>query len=57
MADAVANLLAALDRADLCRVGSPMQAVCDPCWSAVYDAVVAVKATRTPDKPVQVPVD
>lgn len=57
MADAVGALLRALDKANVCRDGSSLQAVCEPCWIAVGDAVEAVKATRKPDKLVQVPVD
>ena len=56
MADAVGALLQALTKADLCRHGSNLQAICDPCWLDVGRAVEAVNATRETDKPAQVPV-
>ena len=39
----VIELIEALDRADECRKGSAVDAVCVPCW---YDVTVALDAVR-----------
>ena len=44
--DVVEALLIALDRADVCRDLSPADAVCVPCWDAVWAAAAGVRATR-----------
>ena len=40
---AVLELVAALDRAEACRDGSVVDAICQPCW---IDVGVAVDAVR-----------
>ena len=39
----VVELIEALDRADECRKGSAVDAVCVPCW---YDVTVALDVVR-----------
>ena len=55
--DVVEALLIALDRADVCRDLSPADAVCVPCWDAVWAAAADVRATRKPAELTKIPVD
>ena len=42
MDEKVVKLIEALDRAEACRSGSAVDAVCAPCWADVHVALAAV---------------
>ena len=47
--DKVVELIEALDRADECREGSAVDAVCHRCWDDVEAALEAVREVYKPE--------
>ena len=52
----VVELIEALDRADDCREGSAVDAVCHRCWYDVYVALDAVRKVYKPETLTKIPV-
>ena len=51
----VVALIEALDRADECRNGSAVDAVCHPCWADVEAALGAVRKVYKPQSVTWIP--
>ena len=49
MDEKVVKLIEALDRAEACRSGSAVDAVCAPCWADVHVALAAVREVYKPE--------
>lgn len=53
----VVELIEALDRADDCREGSAVDAVCHRCWYDVYVALDAVRKVYKPEPLTKIQLD
>ena len=53
--EAIAALMLALKRADVCRDHSSTDAICEPCWTDVQSAFDALNTTVQPAERERVP--